>query len=508
MIYRPQDEHGQRHRAVHGGASHDGGRPASAARAEAAHPADLRQPRPQRPRADADAPAAHAHQAHAHPARQHHPHGLHHPRHATHEREPEPERHKRHPAAAPRRTAPRRYALSIAGQQVRFGPVVFWTVVGTLVIMACWSIVTATYFAFHDDVITRMITRQVDLQAAYEDRLADMRAQVDRVVTRQLLDQEQFANKLEQAARRQSMLEQRASAIGALADPSVTGATKPGGRATSGETAGSPPKPSPIRDNAIPGAPRDRHSRLDPGAPPASAADAPDADARLARLSAALDRMEQRQAAALVKMEEQYDGTARRIRAALAELGLNTGKVVESGVGGPYVPLKGAAGAGGFERQIQRIQSARAQLERLHKTLVAVPLRRPVSGEIDMSSTFGMRIDPFVGRPAMHTGIDFRGDVGEAVRATAIGTVASAGWSGGYGKMVEIDHGNGFATRYGHLSEIVVQVGEKVRLGQVVGRMGSTGRSTGPHLHYETRTDGEAVDPQRFLRAGDRLGAL
>jgi murein DD-endopeptidase MepM/ murein hydrolase activator NlpD len=108
----------------------------------------------------------------------------------------------------------------------------------------------------------------------------------------------------------------------------------------------------------------------------------------------------------------------------------------------------------------------------------------------------------------MHTGLDFRGDTGEAIRATAAGTVTHTGWSGGYGKMVEIDHGNGLSTRYGHLSSIDVDVGQNVRSGQVVGRMGSTGRSTGPHLHYETRIDGEAVDPQRFLRAGLRLAGV
>ena len=96
---------------------------------------------------------------------------------------------------------------------------------------------------------------------------------------------------------------------------------------------------------------------------------------------------------------------------------------------------------------------------------------------------------------------------GDPVRVTANGKVVSAGWSGGYGRMIEVDHGNGLATRYGHLSEINVKVGEIVKIGQVVGLVGSTGRSTGPHLHYETRIDGEAVDPQKFLRAGVRLSA-
>ena len=118
-----------------------------------------------------------------------------------------------------------------------------------------------------------------------------------------------------------------------------------------------------------------------------------------------------------------------------------------------------------------------------------------------------MRIDPFLSRPAMHTGLDFRGETGDPVHVTADGTVTSAGWSGGYGKMVEVDHGNGFATRYGHMSEIDVKVGQQVKHRPDPRQVGTTGRSTGPHLHYETRIDGEAVDPQKFLRAGSKLAA-
>jgi murein DD-endopeptidase MepM/ murein hydrolase activator NlpD len=125
-----------------------------------------------------------------------------------------------------------------------------------------------------------------------------------------------------------------------------------------------------------------------------------------------------------------------------------------------------------------------------------------------MSSPFGMRLDPFLGRPAIHTGIDMRGETGEPVHATATGRVSIAGREGGYGNMVEVTHGNGLATRYGHLSEIDVKVGQTVRIGEIIGRIGSTGRSTGPHLHYETRINDEPVDPQKFLRAGIRLGSL
>jgi murein DD-endopeptidase MepM/ murein hydrolase activator NlpD len=117
-------------------------------------------------------------------------------------------------------------------------------------------------------------------------------------------------------------------------------------------------------------------------------------------------------------------------------------------------------------------------------------------------------MDPFNGRAAIHTGIDLRGETGDPVHVTAAGKVTIAGREGGYGNMVEVDHGNGLATRYGHLSRIDVKIGQMVRIGETIGRIGSTGRSTGPHLHYETRVRGEAVDPQKYLRAGVRLGGI
>ena len=134
-----------------------------------------------------------------------------------------------------------------------------------------------------------------------------------------------------------------------------------------------------------------------------------------------------------------------------------------------------------------------------------MPIRKPIEGEPDLVSGFGVRQDPFTGSPAMHTGLDLRGEPGDPVRAAADGTVTAAGWSGGYGRVVDIDHGHGLSTRYGHLSAIDVHVGQFIKTGQVLGKVGSSGRSTGPHLHYETRIRGEAVDPQKFLRAGIRL---
>src|SRR3954449_1253480 len=410
------------------------------------------------------------------------------------------------------------YTIVHAGKQVRLGPVVFWIVVGTIVLLGMWSAATATYFAFRDDVLTRLIARQAEMQYAYEDRIAELRSKVDRTTSRQLLDQEQFDQKLDQIMRRQTALESRATALGTIPDTAATGSIRPTARGAAVETpASAAPKPSPISDTVIFVAPPDREARLESRAPVIAKPQANQfakvqgVDNVLVRLQSSLDQVERRQMAALSSVEDSMESRARRMRGVFTDLGLDMAQLEaatpRSGVGGPFVPVKLAPDAGPFERQLNRIQATRVQVERLNRTLALVPYRKPVIGEVEFTSGFGVRSDPFLGRPAMHTGLDFRAATGDPVRVTANGKVVSAGWSGGYGRMIEVDHGNGLATRYGHLSEINVRVGEIVKIGQVVGLVGSTGRSTGPHLHYETRIDGEAVDPQKFLRAGVRLSA-
>jgi murein DD-endopeptidase MepM/ murein hydrolase activator NlpD len=411
------------------------------------------------------------------------------------------------------------YTIVHAGKQVRFGPVVFWIVIGTVTVLGMWSAATATYFAFRDDVLTRLIARQAEMQYAYEDRIAELRAKVDRTTSRQLLDQEQFDKKLDQIMRREATLETRATALGAMPDALVTGSIKPTARSAvpSDATSQAAPKPSPISDTVIFVAPPDREARLESRAPVAAAppatqfAKAGGVDNVLVRLQTSLDQVESRQIAALTSVEDGMESRVRRMRGVFSDLGLNMAQLdaatPRAGMGGPFIPVKLPGDSGPFERQLYRINVTRAQVDRLNRVLALVPYRKPVIGEVEFTSGFGIRSDPFLGRPAMHTGLDFRAATGDPVRATANGKVASAGWAGGYGRMVEIDHGNGLSTRYGHLSEIGVKVGDAIKIGQVIGAVGSTGRSTGPHLHYETRIDGEAVDPQKFLRAGVRLSA-
>ena len=422
-----------------------------------------------------------------------------------------------HAAALPAQ-AQNGYTLVHAGKQVRVGPVVFWIVVGTVVVLGMWSAATATYFAFRDDVLTRLIARQAEMQYAYEDRIAELRARIDRTTSRQLLDQEQFDKKLDQIMRREATLEigARLRSARCPTSPDRSGRRRAAGRGQRRALLRHAKTLADQRHRYFHGAAGSRgaaRSRapiaVDP--PVNKFAKAGGVDSVLGRLQTTLDQVESRQLAALNSVEDSMESRMRRMRGVFSDLGLDMAQLEaatpRAGMGGPFIPVKLPADAGPFERQLYRINVTRAQVDRLNRTLALVPYRKPVIGEVEFTSGFGIRSDPFLGRPAMHTGLDFRAAMGDPVRATANGKVASAGWAGGYGRMVEIDHGNGLSTRYGHLSEIDVKVGDPIKIGQVIGAVGSTGRSTGPHLHYETRIDGEAVDPQKFLRAGVRLSA-
>jgi len=159
--------------------------------------------------------------------------------------------------------------------------------------------------------------------------------------------------------------------------------------------------------------------------------------------------------------------------------------------GGPFVPIAAMRDAA--------LDPAR--LARLEQLIARMPFAAPLV-HYDVSSPFGARRDPFNGEGEFHTGIDLEADIGDSVYSTAPGVVDFAGWDGGYGRMIEIDHGNGIRTRYAHLSRILVRPGDRVVTHQRIGLVGTTGRSTGPHLHYEVRIDGRPVNPAKFLAAG------
>ena len=190
-----------------------------------------------------------------------------------------------------------------------------------------------------------------------------------------------------------------------------------------------------------------------------------------------------------------------RAEAALRKVGISARTADSGAQGGPLIPDQRLNGIVTPRAPAWRTLGATMQrMESLEALVIALPAVRPAE-VIRLSSGFGYRRDPFTGAGAMHAGLDFTGALGSPIHAAAAGRVAYAGRMSGYGNVVEIDHGHGILTRYGHLSRIDVALGQRVAAGQNIAGMGSTGRSTGTHLHFEVRLNGTAVNPRRFLEA-------
>ncbi len=220
------------------------------------------------------------------------------------------------------------------------------------------------------------------------------------------------------------------------------------------------------------------------------------------------DEARQRQVALLDAARNKAVRRLAKTRAVFRRLKLDPVRIarrarpVPEAQGGPFIPVSARAGADRkLVKRINRIADVLAETAILKHELERLPVRRPMRSYRRISSRFGYRRDPFRRRLALHAGIDFKAAYGSPVLATAPGTVVRAGWTGSYGKLVEIRHANGLVTRYAHLSRIRVRAGQRVRAGERVGRLGNTGRSTGPHLHYEVRLFGKPLNPARFWKA-------
>ena len=199
-----------------------------------------------------------------------------------------------------------------------------------------------------------------------------------------------------------------------------------------------------------------------------------------------------------------YQETAQVLR----RLGVNPARfhrAAMGGVGGPFEPVT----TDNADPRFRELFMSWRRLDQLEQGVISIPSAQPLHATYNFTSGFGVRSDPFRGRAAMHPGVDLAGPMGTPVYATADGIVARSEWNnGGYGNLVEIDHGQGIQTRYGHLSRLIAQPGQSIHRGDLIGLMGSTGRSTGSHLHYEVRIDGRAVNPIPFLQSTDMLAAL
>ena len=217
--------------------------------------------------------------------------------------------------------------------------------------------------------------------------------------------------------------------------------------------------------------------------------------------AAALAELEARQLAYVERLTRYADRRAARAASAIRQLGLDPRAIERSAnqdaMGGPLEILSTGAN-GKIDPRFERLGLSMARMNALERGLQGIPQVAPANPN-SISSGFGYRRDPFNGGGAMHSGLDFKGPRGAPIHAAANGTVTFSGWKSGYGKTVEISHGNGLMTRYAHMSNSRAVVGQEVTAGDIIGAIGSTGRSTGPHLHFEVRINDRAVNPRPFL---------
>jgi murein DD-endopeptidase MepM/ murein hydrolase activator NlpD len=370
--------------------------------------------------------------------------------------------------------------------------------------IAIGYLLATSYLVLRDDLIGANLARQARMQQAYEDRISALRAQVDRITSRQLLDQQLMENKVTELLERQTQLSARHGRLGSVLDRAATElpesapapAEKPDLRAAISafapvETASAASQPFSLwatrNDLAMDDSPADHADRL------------------FVAINQSLRSIEKEQLDRVTALAANAYDSVDKIADALEAAGLPIdSEYGKQGIGGPLIAIDAATA---FDTKVKELDEALDQLDALKKEARAYPIANPAPGE-PITSGFGVRKDPLLGTLALHSGIDFRSAIGSPARATAPGIVVSAGWNGGYGRMVEVDHGNGFSTRYGHLSRITIKVGDHVERGSVLGETGSSGRSTGPHLHYEVRRNGDAIDPLGFLKAGMKLGKL
>ena len=336
---------------------------------------------------------------------------------------------------------------------------------------------TATGLLMAPD-IARLMNGQNELVIeAYEDRLAQMRTEIDRLQSRNYAQAGDINLQLQDLAQQQDMLLEQHQLVKALVDK----ADQLGITAT-----------------------RDMPS------PASNASIAPSGNPDIAQTAAALARMLDETQLAMADIAQTASTRTAGIAAEMARLGiaLDLPEAGLNGMGGPLLDAVDGATPSPMIEDANAVMDALMRYKAARDGLDAAPVHMPITGTYRQSSSFGNRKDPFTGRVAFHSGIDFAAARGTTVFSAADGVVSFVGTRSGYGKVVEVSHPNGLVTRYGHLSAQLAHEGQSVHTGTPIARVGSTGRSTGPHLHFEIRRNDQAINPKPFLDAGKRLVAL
>jgi murein DD-endopeptidase MepM/ murein hydrolase activator NlpD len=436
-----------------------------------------------------------------------------------------------------------------------FGPSLQATLAGLTLIFLGWVAFATVNVIFKDRIIAAKDHRYQQMQTAYENRVADLQNSYDDLNGALVSAEDRFKATADGLAAKQNAIAgflnragQVQAAVGVRDGAAPMPSLAPMAHAAQvpdaldveapadmdsadgessqltvmpGPAAPQPRTARPVKSSMLEGAwhhvamlLESVTSRLHAGRPardvPAAYAQHPALRA-LAQQTGRVARIGTDETVLMARTEGALDQGVGNLRAVMRRTGINPdtfARKVEGGEGGPEISLDQVHIEGVNDAKFTHAYLSAAavldQLNGLSSAMDHIPLTMPVTAKagFDRSSGFGARVDPFTGRYAFHPGIDFAGPWGSVVHSTAPGTVVFAGNRGGYGNMVEIDHGYGIHTRYGHLSAITVRVGARIAKGASVGRVGSTGRSTGPHVHYEVWYDNVVKNPNNFIEAG------
>lgn len=352
---------------------------------------------------------------------------------------------------------------------------------GLFALLLATNVVTALALLMTPDVVGMLDGQGRQTITAYEDRLNQLRLEVDRLHSRQYAQSGDVNLQLQELSQQQELLLEQQQLVKQLADRAAAMGIK--------VAASQPSSDSQLTPTA--------------SAPAAQKVD-------LVSLGQQMQYMVDENRLALAALNQTASQSTDEIVTALTTLGISAKlpDALPDGAGGPLLPATDSSDADSAVDQANAVLLALARFNAAQDAMRDAPIHAPLRSYNRISSGFGNRTDPFTGGRAFHSGIDFSAPYGSTVLSAGAGKVSFVGQRSGYGNLVEITHANGLVTRYGHLSSFLVSEGQVVDTGTAIARVGSTGRSTGPHLHFEVRHLDQAIDPGSYLLVGRRLARL
>ena len=363
-------------------------------------------------------------------------------------------------------------ARSVPARRQGIHPGIFY---GVFTLLLSGNALLGTAFLMSPDIARLLNGNSEQIVSAYEDRIAQLRVEVDRLHSRSYAQSGDINLRLQELAQQQEELLEQHQLVKVL----VTKADELGIRAASLPAQGNGDLTTSFEANGN-----------------------PDIEAT----ASAVDRMMDETQLAMSSIAEAATERTNSIVSELSGLGINVDLPdAEDAVGGPLIAAVDDAEPVSMLKDANTVMSALLRYKAARDSSDSAPVHLPISGSFRQSSGFGNRSDPFNGKRAFHSGLDFAAPSGTLVLSAGEGIVSFVGTKSGYGKVVEVTHANGLVTRYGHLSAFLSEKGQSVSTGTPIAKVGSTGRSTGPHLHFEVRKADRPLNPKDFLEAGKRL---